>query len=140
MNLLLAANTSLLALIFVIFSRCYYVWRQTPTFWMFSRCWRAEANFTLFSSMFQNTCIISVNECWVCHDSLFCTQCAHGRPTTVPLVNLNALHTRILQLGSWSDLSKNTWRGLCRKEISLDRAKRRLDAARGSEWKTVLLV
>ncbi|CAO2830709.1 unnamed protein product [Amaranthus hypochondriacus] len=62
-----------------------------------------------------------------------CFQCAHGRPTTVPLVNLNALHTRILQLGSWSDLSKNTWRGLCRKEISLDRAKRRLDAARGSE-------
>uniref|UniRef100_A0A803KXI5 MutL C-terminal dimerisation domain-containing protein n=1 Tax=Chenopodium quinoa TaxID=63459 RepID=A0A803KXI5_CHEQI len=56
-----------------------------------------------------------------------CFQCAHGRPTTVPLVNLKALHKGILQLGSWHEYSKNTWHGLRRKEITLDRAKRRLD-------------
>ncbi|KMT08851.1 hypothetical protein BVRB_6g135740 [Beta vulgaris subsp. vulgaris] len=62
-----------------------------------------------------------------------CFQCAHGRPTTVPLVNLKALHKAILQLGSWREHSENTWHGLCRKEINLDRAKRRLDVARGCE-------
>lgn len=63
----------------------------------------------------------------------FLMQCAHGRPTTVPLVNLKALHKAILQLGSWREHSENTWHGLCRKEINLDRAKRRLDVARGCE-------
>ncbi|XP_021714111.1 uncharacterized protein LOC110682162 isoform X2 [Chenopodium quinoa] len=62
-----------------------------------------------------------------------CFQCAHGRPTTVPLVNLKALHKGILQLGSWHEYSKNTWHGLRRKEITLDRAKRRLDMVRGCD-------
>uniref|UniRef100_A0A803KSP3 MutL C-terminal dimerisation domain-containing protein n=1 Tax=Chenopodium quinoa TaxID=63459 RepID=A0A803KSP3_CHEQI len=62
-----------------------------------------------------------------------CFQCAHGRPTTVPLVNLKALHKGILQLGSWHDHSKNTWHGLCREAINLDRAKRRLDMVRGCD-------
>ncbi|KNA03449.1 hypothetical protein SOVF_209090 [Spinacia oleracea] len=29
-----------------------------------------------------------------------CFQCAHGRPTIVPLVNLKALQKGVLQLGS----------------------------------------
>ncbi|KAJ8427830.1 hypothetical protein Cgig2_001641 [Carnegiea gigantea] len=62
------------------------------------------------------------------HTSL-CFQCAHGRPTTVPLVNLEALHKSIAQLGSWHEGSENLWHGLCRREINLERAKRRLDVA-----------
>lgn len=58
-----------------------------------------------------------------------CFQCAHGRPTTVPLVNLEALHKGITQLGSWRERSTSSWHGLCRKEISLERAKCRLDLA-----------
>lgn len=55
-------------------------------------------------------------------------QCAHGRPTTVPLVNLEALHKQIAQL----DNSSEFWRGLRRREISLERASQRLlTAARG---------
>lgn len=49
-------------------------------------------------------------------------QCAHGRPTTVPLVNLEALHKQIAQLNNSSEL----WHGLHRGEISLKRASRRL--------------
>ena len=58
-------------------------------------------------------------------------QCAHGRPTTVPLVDLKALHKGILNLRSWHDYSGSTWHGLCKNKISLDRAKHRLDIARG---------
>lgn len=75
------------------------------------------------------------SECSLIVDELkktsMCFQCAHGRPTTVPLVNLKALHKGVLQLGSWHDRSKSTWHGLYRKEISFDRAKRRLDMASG---------
>ncbi|KAH9619504.1 hypothetical protein KSS87_015650 [Heliosperma pusillum] len=60
-----------------------------------------------------------------------CFQCAHGRPTTAPLVNLKALHRRVLQLGSSHKGSKMTWHGLHRNDINVARAKHRLDAARG---------
>ncbi|KAK9713418.1 hypothetical protein RND81_06G026000 [Saponaria officinalis] len=61
-----------------------------------------------------------------------CFQCAHGRPTTVPLVNLDVLHKWIVQLGSSRDGPKLTWHGLRRNAINLERAKHRLDVARGS--------
>ncbi|CAN8327809.1 unnamed protein product [Cochlearia groenlandica] len=54
-----------------------------------------------------------------------CFQCAHGRPTTVPLVNLKALHKQIAKLGS-----RQPWHGFQRREITLDRAKSRLDEAK----------
>ncbi|KAL6959813.1 hypothetical protein U1Q18_039969 [Sarracenia purpurea var. burkii] len=60
-----------------------------------------------------------------------CFQCAHGRPTTVPLVNLEALHKQIVKLGSWSDGSNGLWHGLRLHEPSLERAAHRLNAARG---------
>ncbi|KAL9241515.1 hypothetical protein vseg_015621 [Gypsophila vaccaria] len=60
-----------------------------------------------------------------------CFQCAHGRPTTVPLVNLTALYKWIPQLGSSRDSSKLVWHGLSRNVISLERAKHRLEVARG---------
>ncbi|XP_055803099.1 DNA mismatch repair protein MLH3-like isoform X3 [Solanum dulcamara] len=58
-----------------------------------------------------------------------CFQCAHGRPTTVPLVNMGALHEQIAKLGSWSRGSPEAWHGLHRHEINLERAAKRLRSA-----------
>ncbi|KAL3525170.1 hypothetical protein ACH5RR_013542 [Cinchona calisaya] len=58
-----------------------------------------------------------------------CFQCAHGRPTTVPLVNLDILHKQIDRLGLYSGGTCNLWQGLCRHEISLERAASRLTSA-----------
>ncbi|KAJ0240725.1 DNA mismatch repair protein MLH3 [Hirschfeldia incana] len=55
-----------------------------------------------------------------------CFQCAHGRPTTVPLVNLKALHKQIAKL----EPRQPPWHGFERREITLDRAKSRLDEAK----------
>ncbi|KAF8101520.1 hypothetical protein N665_0204s0017 [Sinapis alba] len=54
-----------------------------------------------------------------------CFQCAHGRPTTVPLVDLKALHKQIAKLEP-----RQPWHGFERREITLDRAKSRLDEAK----------
>ncbi|XP_006340851.1 DNA mismatch repair protein MLH3 isoform X5 [Solanum tuberosum] len=58
-----------------------------------------------------------------------CFQCAHGRPTTVPLVNLGALHEQIAKLGSWSKGSSEAWHGLHRHAINVERAAKRLRSA-----------
>ncbi|KAK9129216.1 hypothetical protein Sjap_009703 [Stephania japonica] len=55
-----------------------------------------------------------------------CFQCAHGRPTTVPLVNLESLHKQIANMGLWNASSDKTWHGLRQHTLSLDRAKHRL--------------
>ncbi|KAF6154355.1 hypothetical protein GIB67_026811 [Kingdonia uniflora] len=60
-----------------------------------------------------------------------CFQCAHGRPTTVPLVNLVALHKQIANLGSWNGSSDEPWHGLRRHVPSLERARQRLISSRG---------
>ncbi|CAL5361302.1 unnamed protein product [Camellia sinensis] len=60
-----------------------------------------------------------------------CFQCAHGRPTTVPLVNLEALHKQIAKLGLWNGGSNELWHGLHQHEPSLERAAQRLSSARG---------
>uniref|UniRef100_A0A1J3I7S4 DNA mismatch repair protein MLH3 n=1 Tax=Noccaea caerulescens TaxID=107243 RepID=A0A1J3I7S4_NOCCA len=69
------------------------------------------------------------SECSLIIDGLkqtsLCFQCAHGRPTTVPVVNLKALHKQIAKLGS-----RQLWHGFQRREITLDRAKSRLDEAK----------
>nr|VDC84217.1 unnamed protein product [Brassica rapa] len=54
-----------------------------------------------------------------------CFQCAHGRPTTVPLVDLKALHKQITKLEP-----RQPWHGFERREITLDRAKSRVDEAK----------
>lgn len=59
-------------------------------------------------------------------------QCAHGRPTTVPLVNLEALHNQIAKPGLMNDSSSDEWHGLQRREISIERATQRLSSARGN--------
>ncbi|CAL5371396.1 unnamed protein product [Camellia sinensis] len=60
-----------------------------------------------------------------------CFQCAHGRPTTVPLVNLEALHKQIAKLGLWNGGSNELWHGLHQHVPSLERAAQRLSSARG---------
>ncbi|XP_050906323.1 DNA mismatch repair protein MLH3 isoform X3 [Lathyrus oleraceus] len=64
------------------------------------------------------------------HTSL-CFQCAHGRPTTVPLVNLEALHNQITKLGLMNEgSSNNKWHGLQRHKVCLERAVLRLNSAK----------
>ncbi|KAF3789102.1 hypothetical protein EJ110_NYTH19619 [Nymphaea thermarum] len=60
----------------------------------------------------------------------FLDQCAHGRPTTVPLVNLEALHEELNRLNSSGGGATESWHGLRRYEPSFERAKARLAAAR----------
>lgn len=61
----------------------------------------------------------------------FVVQCAHGRPTTAPLVNLVVLHKQIAKLGNWSHGSSGPWHGLSRHKPSLERAAQRLSAGGG---------
>ncbi|KAL4577787.1 hypothetical protein LXL04_013901 [Taraxacum kok-saghyz] len=55
-----------------------------------------------------------------------CFQCAHGRPTTVPLVDLVVLHKQIAKLGNWNHGSCGPWHGLTRHRPTLERATQRL--------------
>ncbi|EXB95122.1 DNA mismatch repair protein mutL [Morus notabilis] len=58
-----------------------------------------------------------------------CFQCAHGRPTTVPLVNLEALHKQIAKIALMNDDLNGLWHGLCRHELTIERAAQRLSLA-----------
>lgn len=62
-------------------------------------------------------------------DSELVLQCAHGRPTTVPLVNLDLLRKQIDKFGLCRKGTQELWHGLCRQEISLERAACRLSSA-----------
>ncbi|GAB2282899.1 hypothetical protein Dimus_017434 [Dionaea muscipula] len=57
-----------------------------------------------------------------------CFQCAHGRPTTAPLVNLEVLHNQLATL-RLKNGNMQSWHGLSRQDIDLKRAKQRLDTA-----------
>lgn len=56
-------------------------------------------------------------------------QCAHGRPTTVPLVNMEALRKHVAKLSSLNEASIDMWHGLRRHELSVERAAHRLRSA-----------
>lgn len=56
-------------------------------------------------------------------------QCAHGRPTTAPIVNLEALHKHIAKIALSNEALNEMWHGLRRHELSLDRAAHRLSSA-----------
>ncbi|KAL5538811.1 hypothetical protein UlMin_045599 [Ulmus minor] len=59
-----------------------------------------------------------------------CFQCAHGRPTTAPLVNLEALHKQLAKISLLNDRpSYDLWHGLRRHQISLERAALRLKSS-----------
>lgn len=59
-----------------------------------------------------------------------CFQCAHGRPTTVPLLNMAALHEELASLQVQQEGPSETWHGLSRHRSSIRRAQLRLDSAR----------
>ncbi|XP_038970985.1 DNA mismatch repair protein MLH3 isoform X2 [Phoenix dactylifera] len=59
-----------------------------------------------------------------------CFQCAHGRPTTVPLLNMAALHEQLAWLQVQQEGPRETWHGLSRHKSSIRRAQLRLDSAR----------
>ncbi|RDX87164.1 DNA mismatch repair protein MLH3, partial [Mucuna pruriens] len=79
-------------------------------------------------SLLPSECSLLVEE--LKHTSL-CFQCAHGRPTTVPLVNLEALHNQIAKLRLMNECSSDEWHGLRRLQVRIERAAQRLNSARG---------
>ncbi|XP_043810058.1 DNA mismatch repair protein MLH3 isoform X3 [Manihot esculenta] len=79
-------------------------------------------------SLLPSECALIVEEL---KQTSLCFQCAHGRPTTAPLVNLEELHKQISKLGASDDGSNKLWHGLCRQELSFRRAAERLRTARG---------
>ncbi|XP_057993502.1 DNA mismatch repair protein MLH3 isoform X2 [Hevea brasiliensis] len=79
-------------------------------------------------SLLPSECALIVEEL---KQTSLCFQCAHGRPTTAPIVNLEELHKQIAKLGVLDDGSSKLWHGLCRQELSFERAAERLSTARG---------
>ncbi|KAK0604478.1 hypothetical protein LWI29_015995 [Acer saccharum] len=79
-------------------------------------------------SLLPSECSLIVEEL---KQTSLCFQCAHGRPTTVPLVNLEALHKQIAQLGVLNNHTSEVWHGFRRHEPNLERARARLNAAKG---------
>ncbi|KAI9394506.1 hypothetical protein POPTR_005G101900v4 [Populus trichocarpa] len=79
-------------------------------------------------SLLPSECSLIVEEL---KQTTLCFQCAHGRPTTIPVVNLEALQKQVAKLGVLNDGSNDLWHGLRRQELSLERAAQRLSAARG---------
>ncbi|KAG5123707.1 hypothetical protein JHK82_030444 [Glycine max] len=79
-------------------------------------------------SLLPSECSLIVEE--LKHTSL-CFQCAHGRPTTVPLVNLEALHNQIAKLRLMNECSSDECHGLRRHTVCVERAAQRLNSARG---------
>ncbi|CAJ1930674.1 unnamed protein product [Sphenostylis stenocarpa] len=77
-------------------------------------------------SLLPSECSLLVEE--LKHTSL-CFQCAHGRPTTVPLVNLEALHNQIAKLRLMNQSSSDKWHGLHKHKVSLERVAQRLTSA-----------
>ncbi|XP_050228464.1 DNA mismatch repair protein MLH3 isoform X2 [Mercurialis annua] len=77
-------------------------------------------------SLLPSECALIVEEL---KQTSLCFQCAHGRPTIVPLVNLEELHKQIAKLAV-INRSSEVWRGLRRHELSFERAAQRLSSAR----------
>ncbi|XP_039792441.1 DNA mismatch repair protein MLH3-like isoform X4 [Panicum virgatum] len=59
-----------------------------------------------------------------------CFQCAHGRPTTVPIVNVASLHGELVRHQMLSGRQAETWHGLAHQGPSLERAQMRLKQLR----------
>ncbi|XVE87550.1 hypothetical protein DITRI_Ditri18aG0126500 [Diplodiscus trichospermus] len=79
-------------------------------------------------SLLPSECSLIVEEL---KQTSLCFQCAHGRPTTVPIVNLEALHRQIAKMQVADDDPRELWHGLGRHRVNLERASLRLRAARG---------
>lgn len=80
-------------------------------------------------SLLPSECSLIVEEL---KQTSLCFQCAHGRPTTVPLVNLEALHKQIKELEILGKSGSNgRWNGLGRHKLSIERMLQRLGSAEG---------
>ncbi|XP_015576355.2 DNA mismatch repair protein MLH3 isoform X2 [Ricinus communis] len=78
-------------------------------------------------SLLRSECALIVEEL---KKTSLCFQCAHGRPTTVPLVDLVELQKQIVKVGVLDGGSGELWHGLRRQELSFERAAQRLRSAR----------
>ncbi|GJM99480.1 hypothetical protein PR202_ga16579 [Eleusine coracana subsp. coracana] len=63
-------------------------------------------------------------------ETSLCFQCAHGRPTTVPILNIASLHDELGRLEMLSGRQTETWHGLAHQGPSLERARTRLNQLR----------
>ena len=126
---------------FLSFFRCNYVWGFLATFRVFPHRWWAETDLIVFPSKSSSQATCHLRERNRCRLMLFSNinttlwfvlQCAHGRPTTAPLVNLEALHKQIAKIASLNQKSDadQGWHGLHRHELSLARAEQRLNSCR----------
>ncbi|XP_065856516.1 DNA mismatch repair protein MLH3 isoform X2 [Euphorbia lathyris] len=79
-------------------------------------------------SLLPSECALIVEEL---KQTSLCFQCAHGRPTTVPVVKLEELHKQIAKLKLLDGSSSELWHGLQRQQLTLERAAQRLSMARG---------
>ncbi|KAK8996223.1 hypothetical protein V6N11_076468 [Hibiscus sabdariffa] len=68
-------------------------------------------------SLLPSECSLIVEEL---KQTSLCFQCAHGRPTTAPLVNLEALHRQIAMMQVRDDEPRELWHGLYRQRVSLE--------------------
>ncbi|XP_019054912.1 PREDICTED: DNA mismatch repair protein MLH3 isoform X2 [Nelumbo nucifera] len=91
-------------------------------------CFKACRGAIMFGdSLLPSECSLIVEEL---KQTSLCFQCAHGRPTTAPLVNLETLHKQISQLQLFHGGSNEQWHGLQRHQPSLERASQRLNSTR----------
>lgn len=94
---------------------------------MFPHCRRAETDFTLFPGKLMLKLklgfVTLFSFYYILDPAAF--QCAHGRPTTVPLVNLEILHNKVARLG----IDASCWHGLRQHKVSLKRMSQRLRSA-----------
>ncbi|CAN6175249.1 unnamed protein product [Urochloa humidicola] len=63
-------------------------------------------------------------------ETSLCFQCAHGRPTTVPIVNMASLHDELARHQMLSGRQAEAWHGLAHQGPSLERARVRLKQLR----------
>ncbi|KAJ6804767.1 DNA mismatch repair protein MLH3 [Iris pallida] len=59
-----------------------------------------------------------------------CFQCAHGRPTAVPLLNMASLHEQLAKLEMEKGGPGESWHGLRRHAPSIERAQLRMESAK----------
>ncbi|KAJ0967778.1 hypothetical protein J5N97_024695 [Dioscorea zingiberensis] len=63
-------------------------------------------------------------------ETSLCFQCAHGRPTTAPLLNMVSLHEQLALLEMRLGIPENSWHGLRQHRPSIDRARQRLASSK----------
>ncbi|KAH7689880.1 DNA mismatch repair protein Mlh3 protein [Dioscorea alata] len=81
-------------------------------------------------SLLPSECSLIVEEL---KETSLCFQCAHGRPTTAPLLNMVSLHEQLTLLEMRLRAPENAWHGLSQHRPSIERAQQRLASARRSQ-------